>query len=134
MKQCYLLLMLLISLAGYTQEPGPVPDLTENDPGHFRPARLYGKVIEGKTNKGVEAVSVQVLVKIRDSVKNTFSDSVLAGMLTKPNGDFSFASLPLPETFSIRFSAVGFADILQDVILERKLEDGAGFEKDLGNI
>ncbi|MBL7736577.1 MAG: TonB-dependent receptor [Chitinophagaceae bacterium] len=133
MKQCLLLLMMLVSsvfvFAQVHPEDNIIVDHEVSQP--YRPARLYGKVVDSKTKKGVEAVSVQVVIQNPDSPG---MDSVLAGMLTKPNGDFGFINLPLPEYFTVRFTAVGFGEFTEQVFLNRKPGEEANFQKDLGNI
>ena len=44
-------------------------------------SRLFGKLVDNKTGKGIEAASVQIY--------QSGNDSLVGGMLTKANGDFS---------------------------------------------
>jgi len=133
MKQGSLLLMMLVSCIFVFAQEHPEDIIIDHDdpPAQYLPARLYGKVVDGKTKKGVEAVSVQVIIS---NPASPGADSVLAGMLTKPNGDFSFTNLPLPDYFAVRFTAVGFGEFIEQVVLDRKPGQEANFQKDLGNI
>ena len=70
---------------------------------------LFGRVIESKTNKGVDAASVQVFALLRTSDGEKY-DSLIAGMLTKQNGEFNFINLTLPDSFSVKVTAQGFAE------------------------
>ena len=72
----------------------------------YSPARLFGKVLAGKSRKGVEAASIQVFVKSQDSLGQV-KDSLVAGTLTRPNGDFSFYNLPLPDSFTVKITGIG---------------------------
>lgn len=92
---------------------------------------LFGKVTESKSNKGVEAASVQVFALMRNSEGQKY-DSLIAGMLTKPNGYFNFTNLTLPDTFDIRITAQGFADNSKIVAMDRG--DKANLGMDVGNI
>jgi outer membrane receptor protein involved in Fe transport len=93
--------------------------------------RIYGKVIDSKTNKGVEAASVQVFLRTKDSLAGVKKDSLIGGMLSKPNGDFNFENLPLIDTFKFIISAVGFKPLQLEVFLDPTL---AFNEKDVGNL
>jgi outer membrane receptor protein involved in Fe transport len=93
--------------------------------------RIYGKVIDSKTNKGVEAASVQVFIRTNDSLEKVKKDSLIGGMLSKPNGDFNFDNLPLIDTFKFIISAVGFKPLQLEVFLDPSL---AFNEKDVGNL
>ncbi len=90
--------------------------------------RLYGKLVDQKTNKGIEAASVQVFI--------AKTDSLAGGMLSKPNGDFNFLNIPPADSFRIEVSAIGYEPwkktIVNAVLIQK---DGVRqFEKDLGNI
>jgi outer membrane receptor protein involved in Fe transport len=92
---------------------------------------LFGRVTESKSNKGVEAASVQVFALIRSS-EGQRNDSLIAGMLTKQNGDFNFTNLTLPDSFSVRVTAQGFAENSKIVAMDRS--DQANVGMDVGNI
>ena len=110
--------------------------------GHF-----YGKLVDGKTNKGVDAASVQLLMSKMDTVSKKRKDTVLAGMLTRSNGEFSLENLPLFGSYRLKITAIGYKPIEQKVAFEMKRPAGsdaggtpdmsqalAGIDKDLGNI
>ncbi len=58
--------------------------------GHF-----YGRIVDTKSNKGLEGTSVQLIMSIFDVVKHIRRDSVIRGAITPSNGDFSFENLPI---------------------------------------
>lgn len=96
-------------------------------------SRLYGKVVDSKTGKGLEATSVQVFIKVKDS-SGTMKDSLVAGNLTKANGDFNFINVTLTDTFKVVFTAIGYREISEDFVLGRGTNRSPSFERDLGNI
>jgi len=81
---------------------------------------VYGKLVDANTKKPVPYASV-ALLKLRDS-------SVVTGMLTKENGEFSLESLPL-GTFNMRISFMGYETIYKKVAISPQT-----FDQDLGNI
>lgn len=85
--------------------------------------RLYGKIVDSKTNRGLEAASVQLFKK---------SDRSLAGgMLTKPNGDFDIPNISNRDTFLLAVTAIGYAS--QEITVNFDPAQNSS-EKDLGNI
>lgn len=175
-----------LCLTNYSQEPGqeqsPEPQRSITQPG------LFGKVVDNKTNKGIEAASVQIFGARSRSARrapvsatpnnqagdstvpasaapinasgatpnnppdaapiNTSGDSpapsstsspqpqthdsLLAGMLTRANGEFSFPNLPLPDSFTVIITALGYADNNQPVALPENYRNS--WNLDLGNI
>lgn len=111
----WVVLILITNMAMAQMPPsGPGPQLM---------GRLYGKVVDAKTNKGIEAVSVQLLAASKDSL--------IGGMLTRPNGDFNFENLPVSDSIKVIISAVGAKE--QQIMVSLGL-NGAPMQKDLGNI
>ena len=104
------------------QAPNDLPALKINS------SRLYGKLVDKTTGKGIEAASVQVYL--------AGSDTLLGGMLTKANGDFNFPDINTGKNIRIVFSAIGYEPFEQ--VLEKSSTKGrdadSKFEKDLGNI
>jgi outer membrane receptor protein involved in Fe transport len=92
---------------------------------------LIGKVVDIQTNKGVEAASVQLFAHLTDSASHQTKDSLIAAMLTKPNGDFHFANIPFFQNLRLKISSVGFG--LYDYIFSFA-NSNQTVEKDLGNI
>ena len=58
--------------------------------GHF-----YGKVVDGNTNKPLEAASVQLTQNKMDTATKKRRDFVVAAMLTDKKGEFSIDKLPV---------------------------------------
>ncbi|MBC7826778.1 MAG: TonB-dependent receptor [Chitinophagaceae bacterium] len=97
----------------------------------YKFGRVYGKVVDSKTNKGVEAASVQIFISMNDASGDKKTDSLIGGMLSRPNGDFNFDNLPLIDTFKFMISAVGFKPLQVEVFVDGS---STGVEKDLGNL
>ncbi|MGN6165570.1 MAG: TonB-dependent receptor domain-containing protein [Flavisolibacter sp.] len=90
---------------------------------------LYGKVIDGKTNKGIDAVSVQLY-----KIKSDGSDSLITAMLTKPNGDFRFRNLQQQDSLKLVLTAVGYANQELSIDFSNKQDNQEALQKDLGNL
>lgn len=109
--------------------------------GHF-----YGKLVDAKTNKGVDAASVQLFQAKFDTLTKKRKDTLVGGMLTRPNGEFSLENLPIFGSYTLKISAIGYTSIEQKIAFTLKMpsQDGsgsadmsqalAGVDKDLGNI
>ncbi|MDP4151578.1 MAG: outer membrane beta-barrel family protein [Bacteroidota bacterium] len=105
--------------------------------GHF-----YGRIVDAKTDKGMDGVSVQLVQSKFDTVTRKRKDTVIAGMITGRKGDFSLENLPLFGNFRIRITAIGYKTYEQRVAFEMKMPQKggdiqqalAGVDKDLGNI
>ncbi len=93
----------------------------------IRANRIYGKVIDAKSKKGLQGLSVQLF---------RGSDSLIAGMITRPNGDFSFVNIPVTDSFRVNVSAIGFEGWSTVIAVPADIlaAPGAKFDKDLGNI
>jgi len=111
--------------------------------GHF-----YGKIVDSKTNKGIEGVTVQITGNRFDTVAKKMVQAVLNTQITRTNGDFSFDNLPIFGDFKLKFSALGYAALEKTVSFGIKMpargegaQAGGGMQqmagmtdKDLGNI
>jgi len=127
MRKFWLLVLVTVaSLAGFAQVPGggggrrgagaQVPSI-----GHF-----YGKVVDSKTNKGMDGVSVQLVQTKYDPVTHTPKDTIIAGLITRRSGEFSLENLPVFGNFHLRISAIGYDPYDQKVAFDLKgLRGGA---------
>ena len=95
--------------------------------------RVYGKIIDNKTRKGLEAVSVQIKKQVNDSI-SLQKDSIIAGMFTQANGEFSFEDIPFNNTVNVVITAIGYKKEERQVTLKSAGVVGEqGLEIDLGN-
>src|SRR6185437_15064988 len=132
------LLALFVSTAALAQYPqgGKRPAGGRNmNLGHF-----YGKVIDGNTNKPIEAASVQLSRSVMDTVTKQRHNKIVAAMLTDKKGEFSIDKLPLFGTYNLLISAVSHAPYNDQVSFNLKMNGGDmsqmlnAIDKDLGNI
>ncbi len=84
--------------------------------------RVYGKLIDSKTKKPVEFASVVVLWYNKDSV--------IGGVLTLENGDFSIDNLPAMGGFRFRATQIGYKTLEQKIYIQAPNK----LEQDLGNL
>src|SRR6185312_6342738 len=125
----FFVLVMALSTAGFSQGfpplggggggrrggTGQVPSI-----GHF-----YGKVVDAKTGKGMDGVSVQLILSKYDPVKRAQKDTVIAGMITEHKGDFSLENLPLVGNFRLRITAIGYKPYEEKVAFDLKGLRGA---------
>jgi outer membrane receptor protein involved in Fe transport len=116
--------------------------------GHF-----YGKVLDSATGKPIAFAAVQLTGQQWDSVTQRSKTVILAGQLTRANGDFSLEKLPLSGEFTLQIQALGYINYKSTVAFDlSKLRQGRrnrggddnassatdnladAVEKDLGNI
>src|SRR6218665_1531354 len=128
MKLVFISLLLSVcTLPLFAQEEMQV---NQQDPGRLRvnTNRLYGKLISSNTEKPVDAASVQLFI-----VNDNGKDSLVRGMLTKPNGDFAFTDLPA-DSFRLVLTAMGYEPVQMQMSFTDYAGTGKYFNKDLGNI
>ena len=101
--------------------------------------KLYGKLIDAATNKGIGAASVQLFTHGWNDTLQKSVNNIVAAMLTKPNGDFNFENIPAVDSLYLQISATGyevrneylsFADVISGLVVNRN----KAIQKDLGNI
>jgi len=124
----------------YSQQPGG----GGNRPGGQMPTgRFYGKVVESTTGKPIEYASVQLVQNKLDSATKKRKDAVVAGMLTKANGEFSLENIPVVGQSKLRITIVGYKTFEQPVSFDIKMGGGnngdmsamlGALDKDLGNV
>jgi outer membrane receptor protein involved in Fe transport len=108
--------------------------------GHF-----YGKIVDSKTNKGIEGVTVQLRGNKFDTVTKKMKEVILGTIITKSNGDFSFDNLSLFGNFKLNATALAYKTVDQTISFGIKMPSGGAnggnmqqilgmADKDLGNI
>jgi outer membrane receptor protein involved in Fe transport len=113
-----------ISFAQVEREEPPTPN---NPQIKINNKRVFGKVIDSKTGRPLEAASVQLYAWFPGTAK----DSIAGGMFTKANGDFSFDNLPTADSFRLEISGIGYEDWSQTIMIPSNPQATA---MDLGNI
>jgi outer membrane receptor protein involved in Fe transport len=111
--------------------------------GQQMAGRFYGKLVDAKSGKPIEYASVQLVQNKFDTATRKRKEVVIAGMLTRANGEFSLENIPSSGQFKLKVTVVGFKDYEQPVAFDMKTGGGAnsdfssllgGLDKDLGNI
>lgn len=128
-KYWLLALALVASLAGFAQPPGMGPGGGgRRGPGGQVPAigHFYGKVVDAKTNKGIDGVSIQLIGSKFDSATKSRKDTVISGMITHRSGEFSLENLPIFGQFRLVITAIGYSTYDQKVAFDLKGLRGAG--------
>ena len=109
--------------------------------GHF-----YGKIVDSKTNKAIEGVTVQLTGSKFDTVTKKMKDVILSTQITKANGEFSIEGLSVMGKFTLKLSSLGYKSLNTPVSFGIKMPQGgaptattmqnalAQADKDLGNI
>ena len=108
--------------------------------GHF-----YGKIIDAKTNKAVEGVTIQLTGNKFDTVTKKLKLAILSTQITKANGEFSIENLSVMGSFTLKLSSIGYSKLEKPVSFGIKFPQGGQgqpnmqqllgmVDKDLGNI
>jgi outer membrane receptor protein involved in Fe transport len=95
--------------------------------------RFYGRIVDSRTNKAVEASSVQLIQNKFDSATKKKKDFIISGQLTKSNGDFSLENLPVMAQFKLKVTAIGYLTLEQPVKFDLNMS-GGDFSKMVNNI
>jgi hypothetical protein len=141
MRKLFLSLFILTAITSIAQPPsgrgmGMMAGQNMNV-GH-----LYGKIVNGKTNKGIDGASLQLAGNRYDSATKKMVPASIRAMITEPNGDFSMDNLPVMGSFTLKISAIGFKPFEQKVSFNLRAPGQSGgmeqmmnmIDKDLGNI
>lgn len=107
--------------------------------GQMPTGRFYGKIVDSKSGKPIEYASVQLLQMKMDTATKKRKETVIAGMLTKANGEFSLENIPLMGPSKLRISVIGFKEFEQNVSFDFKPGGDMSamlnaLDKDLGNV
>ncbi len=109
--------------------------------GHF-----YGKIVDSKTNKAIEGVSIQLTGNKFDTVTKKMKEAILSTQITKANGEFSIEGLSVMGKFNLKLSSIGYKSVVTPISFGLKMPQGgaptaasmqqmiAQADKDLGNI
>ena len=130
MRIYYLLFFALLTVNVQAQFPsGGRPSGGQNT----NMGRFYGRIVDAKSNKGIEAASVQLIQNKMDTATKKRKDVVVSGQLTKGNGDFSLENLPIMGQFKLKITAIGYLTIEQPVKFDINMK-GGDFSKMMNNI
>ncbi len=129
MRKLFIVLSLVfLSVISYAQPQGGRPG------GQVPTGRFYGKIVEGKTGKPIEYASVQLFQNKYDSTTKKRKETLITGMLTSSNGDFSLENVPAVQS-KLRITIIGYKETEMNVSFDKPTGGmGGGMDKDLGNI
>jgi outer membrane receptor protein involved in Fe transport len=145
MKHFYALFLTLIPSLFALSQP-PMGMSRGNTSGAARPqlnGNFYGKVLEAASGKPIEYASVQLLQNKLDTATKKRKDQVIAGMLTRANGEFRLENIPAFGQYKLRINVVGYTTYEQTIGFDIKMPQGgnadfsamlSALDKDLGNI
>ncbi len=133
-KPVLLLSLVLLSLMAFSQPGGGRPG-----GGQMPTGRFYGKVVEAKSGKPIEYASVQLIQNKMDTATKKRKETIVSGMLTKANGEFSLENVPVMGQSKLRITVVGFKSYEQAVSFDFKPGGDmsamlGALDKDLGNV
>ncbi|HEX5654426.1 MAG TPA: TonB-dependent receptor family protein, partial [Chitinophagaceae bacterium] len=134
-----ILALFFVLLAFMTIAQPPAGAGNRGNGGQMPTGRFYGKVVDSKTGKPIEYASVQLLQNKMDTVTKKRKETVVAGMLTKANGDFSLENVGVFGPSKLRITVIGFKEFEQTVSFDIKPGGDMSsiinaLDKDLGNI
>ena len=76
--------------------------------GQMNIGRFYGKIIDSKTGKGIDGVTIQLRGNKFDTVAKQMKEAILKTIITEHNGDFSLEGLILFGNYKFKATAVGY--------------------------
>jgi ferric enterobactin receptor len=110
------------------QPPAGQPPRGNFSGGGSASGRLYGKLVDS-AGHGIGNATVLILTPFTDPSTKKKKETLLKGLSTQNNGDFSAEDLPLNSPLKLNVSAVGFKAFTQTITLTPQKAD-----KDLGNL
>ncbi|HEV2482834.1 MAG TPA: outer membrane beta-barrel protein [Puia sp.] len=83
---------------------------------------LYGKLVDS-SGRGIGKASVLIIKVYTDKVSGKKKETLLKGLSSQNNGDFSAEDLPVGTPLKVSLSAVGYTAVTQDVVLKPGASD-----------
>lgn len=110
MRRLFALLLMCISTTLSAQQPGRQGNFTSMNAGH-----IYGKVVDAKSNRGIDGASLQLSGNRFDSATKKLIPYTIRAGITQPNGDFDFDQIPVMGKLTLRISAIGYLETSQTI-------------------
>ena len=101
-------LLNLIFLAAFAQYPGAGRPGGAGGAQNMNVGHFYGKLVDSKTNKGIEGVTVLLVGNKFDTATKKMKEVTMGTLITKANGQFSFENLSVFGNFKLKISAIGY--------------------------
>ncbi|HMW98314.1 MAG TPA: carboxypeptidase regulatory-like domain-containing protein, partial [Flavobacteriales bacterium] len=99
MRYTFLLLLMLVLAS-----PAEVRAQRHTMGGERPRVRVFGRVVDGATRKGVEFATINVLAAGKDSI--------VGGALADEHGDFSMGDMPV-GAYRLRIASLGYSNLEQ---------------------
>lgn len=125
-RSLFSLIVFMCAVSAQAQIEREDPTVSNGPQIQVNQQRIYGKVLNEATGKGLEAASVQLYMFPAGA---NGKDSLIRGTFTKGNGDFNFENLPQADSFRVEVSGIGFK---QWSTIVRKSQVSSA--TDLGNV
>ena len=131
-KLIFALSFVLLHVTLSAQSPG-------RGSGQMPTGRFYGKIVDSKTGKPIEYASVQLIQSRMDTATKKRKEVVVAGMLTRANGEFSLENVSVMGPSKLKITVIGFKEYEQPVSFDIKPGGDMSsminaLDKDLGNV
>jgi hypothetical protein len=106
----------LLPLAIMAQIPmGVRPGGPGGNPAQMNIGRFYGKVVDETTGEPLAYASVQLIGMQFDTVSRKMKEGLIAGQLTRENGEFSLEKLPVRGEFTLKINYLTYASFEKKV-------------------
>jgi len=121
MRYVLVVAMIFTGFCGFAQFPGGGQGRAGGGAGagagrqNMNMGHMYGRVVDSKTGKSVDAASVQFTGNKFDTATKKMKQVILATLLTDAHGDFSAENLPLFGNLNLHISVIGYTDFTQQV-------------------
>jgi outer membrane receptor protein involved in Fe transport len=115
MIKSFLLATFLVLISGFMYAQPGAGMRGAGMAGGMQSGRFYGKIVDAKTGKGVDAASVQLVTVKFDPATKQRKDTIVNGMLTQGNGDFALENVPFMGDYRLKITAIGYKVIEQKV-------------------
>ena len=113
-----------LSVSLFAQQPQRNGNRGTQGAGTMSTGGFYGKIVDGSTNKGIDAASVLLIQSKPDSSGNK-KDVTIAGQLSTSKGEFSMDNLPAMGQFRLTVSAIGYTPFEKTVQFDPQNRDKA---------
>ncbi|HVT86177.1 MAG TPA: outer membrane beta-barrel family protein [Chitinophagaceae bacterium] len=119
-RLAFLTLLAISSISLTAQMPGNFGG-NRNNAAQQITGSFYGKLVDAQSGKPVEFASVELIQNKFDTATKKRKDVVIAGMLTKTNGQFNLENIPLFGQYKLHVTAIGFKELTQPVAFSFKM-------------
>jgi outer membrane receptor protein involved in Fe transport len=129
MRRFLLALLVFSSISTFAQMPGGRSGGAGGGRmmgGNMNMGHLYGKVVDNKTNKGIDGVTVQLLASQMDTTTKQMAQKPVKTVISDAHGNFSLESLPVFGRYQLKVSAVGYKTLTQPTGFDIKMPSGGG--------